>query len=176
MFNRFFVIIAGLISLWWGCESVQAGQATRYSPEASAAKPVITEAYASKELRLGDTWKIYLKASDPGSDMDMIIADISQPGRGGGYSPSYTRIRGGNRRDLSGYIYWNSGQDMQQGLTLTSLVLTVQIKDKAGNISNTMSFPLLFQMARQEPPPPGIFADRELGPIMISILPLVHPD
>lgn len=176
MYKRFFPTIAGLMFLWWGCGSAHAGQAPPRSTEASASKPVITEAYASKELRLGDTWKIYLKASDPSSDMELIMADIYQPGRGGGYPASYTRIRDGNKHDLSGYIYWNSAQDMQEGLMFSSLVLNVQIKDKAGNISDAMSFPLHFRMTRQEPPPPGIFADRELGPVMIRILPLVHPD
>ncbi len=176
MYKRIFSVVAALMLLSWGCESIQAAEPAPQPADGSAPKPVITEAFASKEMRLGDVWKIYLKASDPGSDMDMIIADIYQPGRGGGYPSSYIRIRDGNRRDLSGYIYWNSGEDMQQGLMFTSLVLTVQIKDKAGNISAPMTFSLHFQKKGQEPPPPGVFADRELGPVMVRILPMARPD
>jgi hypothetical protein len=162
--------------LWWGCEFVQAGEGPLQSAEPSTAKPAITEAYASKNLRLGDTWRIYLKASDSSSDMDTIIATMFQPGRGGGYPSSYIHIRGGNKRDLSGYIYWSSGEEGQQSLTFTSLTLTVQIKDKAGNISAPVTFPLHFQMTRQEPPPPGIFANNELGPVTVRILPMARPD
>jgi hypothetical protein len=176
MYKRYFLIIAGVMFLLWGCESAQGGQGVFQPAESSTSKPVITEAYASKGLRFGDTWKIYLKGSDSSSDMDTIIATMFQPGRGGGYPPSYIRIRDGNKRDLSGYIYWNSGEDMQQGLMFTSLTLTVQIKDKAGNISTPVTFPLHFQMTRQELPPPGIFANNELGPVMVRILPLARPD
>ncbi len=175
MSNRFLAILTFLMLLSWGSKSIQAGQASSPTTDVPASKPVITEAFASKELRPGDTWKIYLKASDSSSDMKMIIADIHQPGRGG-YPPSYIPIRDKNKRDLSGYIYWNSGLDMQQGLTFTSLTLTVQIKDKAGNLSNMISFPLHFRMTGQQAPPSGVFTDNELGPVMTRILPLVHPD
>ena len=42
--------------------------------------PVIFQSFASKELRAGDVWKVYLKASDPEGKMKYIFATVSQPG------------------------------------------------------------------------------------------------
>jgi hypothetical protein len=51
-----------------------------------------------------------------------------------------------------------------------NLVLTVQIQDQAGNFSEPLSFSLSFNpRAHQEEAPPGLFQDKELGPIMIPL-------
>ncbi len=145
------------------------------NPQAAAARPVITQAYASPIMRTGDTWQMYLNASDPNGDMRFIVATVDQPGRGGGgYPPSFTRIRKGeNHQRLSGYIYLNTVINIQQGLDFTNIVITVQIKDRNGNMSNPVSFPLHFQpTAAQQPPPSGTFEDHDLGPVMIQIQPL----
>ncbi len=152
--------------------SVQAQNTPQYAA-GSASKPVITQAYAATQMRPGDTWKVYINASDPNSDLKYVVATIHQPGRGGGYPPSYTRVKGGNVHDLSGYVYLNTVINIQQGLNFTNITLTVQVKDKAGNFSNPVSFPLHFQMsARQEPPASGVFQEKDLGPVMIQISPL----
>lgn len=133
--------------------------------------PVITEHFAAKELRPGDTWKIYLKASDPDGDMKYIVAMVDQKGIGA-YSASHTRIPAGNEKELSGYVYLNT----MSGAGYTSLVfydlsLTIQIQDKAGHYSQPVVFSLTFQprTAVQESPPPGVFQDQDLGPILISL-------
>src|SRR3972149_4501818 len=64
--------------------------------------PAIVQSFASKELRPGDVWKVYLKASDPEGKMKYIFATISQPGVGV-YSVSITRIKEENQKELSGY-------------------------------------------------------------------------
>ena len=66
--------------------------------------PVITETYASKQMNPGDTWKVYLKASDPDGDMESIVATVQMVGSGT-HPVSFTRIRDGNRRELSGYVF-----------------------------------------------------------------------
>ncbi len=60
-----------------------------------------------------------------------------------------------------------------QGFAFTNLVLTVQIRDKAGNVSEPVSFPLQLQAnARQQSPPPGgVFQEKNLGPVAIRIEP-----
>ncbi len=169
MFKKLIPLLV-LVFLAVCCASVQAQSTPQYT--ANTAKPVITQAYASPEMRVGDTWKIYLNAVDPNSDMKYIVAPIDQPGRGG-YEASWTRIKGGGGHELSGYIYFNTVSNVQQGLNFTNITLTVQVKDKAGNMSNPVSFPLLFTYtARQEPPAPGVFQDKDLGPVMIQIRPL----
>jgi hypothetical protein len=135
--------------------------------EKKMATPVITQSFASQFLGEGDTWKVYLNASDPDGDMKYIICTIDQPGIG--TSPvSFTRIKEENRRELSGYIYWNTGG--VYGLNLSSITLTVQIQDRSGNFSDSVSFPLQFQPGvRQEAPPKDTFQEIELGPIMITL-------
>ncbi len=138
---------------------------------AKSSPPVITEAYAAKEMRLGDIWRVYLKASAPEGPMHYIVATIDQPGRGSGYPPSFIRIKREQRQGLSGFIYLKTG--VQQGLEFTNITLSVQIRDRNGNMSNPAVFPLHFRMkAVQEPPPPGVFKEEELGPVMIRIRPL----
>jgi len=66
--------------------------------------PVITETYASQQIDPGDTWKVYLKVSDPGGDMESIVAIVHMVGSGT-HPVIFTRIQDGNRRELSGYVF-----------------------------------------------------------------------
>jgi hypothetical protein len=135
--------------------------------------PVITDSFASPTMRPGGTWRVYLKAFDPGGDMKYIFAVVSQPGRGE-YPISLTRIRAENAKELDGYLYLNtltpSGYEF---LNFANLTLTVQIKDKAGHFSKPVDFPLYFdpRVSVQESPPPGVFKDQSLGPIMVTLRP-----
>ena len=127
--------------------------------------PVISESFASSSLGLGDTWKVYLNASDMDGDMKYIVCTIYQPGIGP--SPvSFTGIKRENRQQFSGYIYLNTG-----GIgwaNFPNLTLTVQIQDRAGHFSKSVSFSLLFQQGvKQEDPPLNTFREIDLGPIMI---------
>jgi len=54
--------------------------------------PVITQSFASTSLGAGDTWKVYLNASDPDGDMKYIVCTIDQPGIGI-YPVSFTRVK-----------------------------------------------------------------------------------
>ncbi len=56
MNNKKMILFVVMASLLWG-------------GIAQAASPVITSHFASSDLRPGDTWKIYLKASDSEGDM-----------------------------------------------------------------------------------------------------------
>ena len=117
--------------------------------------PVIITAFASTELRQGETWKVFLQAQDPDGDMNRIVCTLEQPGVG--VQPaSFIKIREDRRRNLSGYIFLNTGS--VSGFQFTSCRLTIQIQDKKGNTSNSVSFPLtLNPRAVQQSPPPGVF-------------------
>ncbi len=98
--------------------------------------------------------------------MKNIVCTIYQPGRGE-YPVSITRIFPWASQ-LNGYIYL--GTSAFTHLNFTSLTLTVQIQDAAGQYSKPVQFPLSFNdLYQQEPPPPGIFKDHDLGPIMINV-------
>jgi hypothetical protein len=131
--------------------------------------PMIVQSFASKELRAGDVWKIYLKASDPEGKMRYIFATISQPGVGV-YPVSITRIKGENRKELSGYIYLNTAPITTTSFFNLTLTLAVNIEGKGGVFSQPVFFPVSFSpQPSQEAPPDGVFREQNLGPIMIDL-------
>ena len=148
------------------------GCATLESPKGSVkATPVITQAFASEEVRIGDTWKIYLKASDPNGEMIKIYAIVDQPGQT--YPVSITRVGKENGKEFSGYLYLSTAppSTIFEG---TSITLTVQIQDRSGNFSRPAVFPLTMKgLATQEAPPQGVFEERDLGPVMVTVKGLI---
>jgi hypothetical protein len=131
-------------------------------------EPVISQSFAVQELVSGETWKIYLKASSPAADLKYIYAVVEQKG-GMNYPLSLTRIREKNKREISGYVYLNTFSD-EGGRNWYTLHLTLQIQDEKGRFSNPVTFPLTFKWrAEKMDPPAGVFAENELGPIMIRL-------
>ena len=131
--------------------------------------PVILQSFASRELRAGDVWKVYLKASDPEGKMRYIFASISQPGIGI-YPVSITRIKGENQKELSGYLYLNTAPAVPTQFFNLTLTLAINIQGKGGVFSQPVFFPLSFSpQPSQEAPPDGVFREQNLGPIMIDL-------
>jgi len=133
------------------------------------AVPMITQSFAAKQIRSGDTWKIYLNASDPEGKMKNIFAVVEQPGLGP-YSLSIIRIKKENQKELSGYIYLSTSTPVSR-LIFTTLTLTVWIQDRSGNFSKPAVFPSSIEgrAGPQESPPPGLFNEQQLGPVMITL-------
>ena len=133
--------------------------------------PTITESFASREMRPGDTWKVYLKVSDPGGDMDYILGTVFQVGKKV-YPVSFIKVRGENGKEINGYIYLNTLVPEYEFLNFSSLNLTVQVRDKAGHFSQSVEFPLyFFPRAVQDSPSAGVFRDQTLGPVMTTLKP-----
>jgi len=136
------------------------------------AAPVITEAFASKQVSSGDTWRVYINASDVDGDMDQIYCSIDQAGVEPRYPTTYTKIRQDQQKNLSGYLNLDTS-----GLYRSiDIYLTLSIRDKAGHFGAPATFPLnIIQPSgrqkeiRQEDPPPGIFQNKDLGRIMIVL-------
>ncbi len=136
----------------------------------SSTGPAITQSFASKEIRPGDTWKIYINASDPTGKMKYIYAEVQQAGRGV-YPVSMTRIKPENRKEFSGYLYLNTF-NAAKAMVFVSVRLVVHLGDGAGNFSEPKIFPLEFYpRAVQASPPAGVFEEKNLGPIMIQLRP-----
>ncbi len=135
--------------------------------------PVITHWFASEELHHGDIWKIYLEANDPDGDMREFVCIFDQVGYGS-YSPNYLIIKKRYREGLRGYLnFFSSAGGGYQLPEWTILKLTVFIRDKGGNASNRVVFPLvLSQGAKQGPPPPpfDIGGLEKLGTIMVQLV------
>ncbi len=139
------------------------------------AAPQITQSFASQEMKLGDSWKIYLNAVDPDGDMKTIFCNLRQTGVGG-YPVSLIKIPEDQNKDLSGFIFLNT-LGANREVESQSFTLTVQVEDKAGHTSEPSSFPLNFSsVAQQQSPPPNVFQDRSIGPILITLKPLARGD
>ncbi len=148
------------------------GCATLESPKGVVkATPVITQSFASSEIRVGENWKIYLNASDPNGEMIRIYATVEQPGQ---INPlSITKVSKENGKEFSGYLYLSTAPPANI-LDGTSVTLTIQIQDRSGNFSQPAVFPLLIKSrATPEAPPQGVFKEQDLGPIMITLKSLI---
>jgi hypothetical protein len=129
--------------------------------------PAIIRYFASKEVRPGETWKIYLHARDRQGDMNRIVCLLEEPGAGP-HPVVFIKIREDQRENLSGYIFLNTAT--AYGSPFAGCRLTVQIQDKKGSVSNPVSIPLILNpRASQEDPPLGIFQERELGPVQVPV-------
>jgi hypothetical protein len=136
--------------------------------------PVISQSFASPKIRVGQTWKVYLTASESDGEMKNIVSVIDQPGVGT-YPVSITRIKKEDRRELSGYVYLNT--PVGAGFDFVNLTLHVQIEDRAGHYSKPVSFPLNFSTRdQQEPPPQGLFKEKDLGPILTQLRTIMGGD
>jgi len=135
--------------------------------------PIIGQSFASNQLRPGDQWKIYVLASDPDGDMETLTAVVDQPGMGS-YPVSLTKIKGENGKELSGYVYLNTtGQYGHAFMENQELTVSIQIKDKAGHTSQPVNLSVLLVSGHtQKSPPPGVFKEKELGPIMVFLRPV----
>lgn len=157
-----------ILMVFMGCAALQP-LAVREEKYGKAA-PVIQQAFASKTMRNGDTWKVYLKASDADGDMKGFVSYLEKGGRAGDQSATYTRIKEDNRKELSGFLYWYPGSNLGYS---SEVVMTIQIQDMAGHLSNPVSLPLyMHPSGKQEPPPNEVFQENNLGPIMIPVKPI----
>jgi hypothetical protein len=157
--------VAFVLSLGWTIFDPGAAQTSVNEK----AVPVIVKSFASRELRAGDVWKVYLKASDPDGKMRYIFATITQPGVGV-YPVSITRIKGENQKEFSGYIYLNTAPAQPTNFFDLTLTLTVNIQGTGGVFSQPVVFPLSFSARPdREAPPDGVFTEQNLGPIMIDL-------
>jgi len=132
--------------------------------------PVITESFASKQVSAGEDLRVYINASDPDGDMSDFLYHIEQAGvELYKYPIGFTKIKKDNQKDLSGYLYLSTS-DVDSPINPT---LILWVRDKAGHVSAPVKFRLQVVVPSQkqglipqETPPPGIFQDKNLGPIM----------
>ena len=167
------VFIGGLLAL-----SVRMGYCKSLSEwliKPGGSPPVITHWFASEELHHGDTWRIYVAANDSDGDMRQFVGVLDQVGYGT-YSSSYERIRKRNREELRGYLVFYSSAGM--GLRLsewTRLKLTLFIRDKGGNTSNKVVFPLVLSLGAKQGPPPAPFDRGLLVKLGVMWFDLIEP-
>ncbi len=130
--------------------------------------PVITQSFASNEVRPGQNWNVYLNVSDPQGNIRNILFVVDQPGVGE-YPVSITRVRTENSKELSGYFsLGTSAPDFSA--EFVKLALTVYVQDESGKFSQPVVFPLFItERATGEMPPKGVFKDQAIGRIMVQL-------
>ncbi len=139
--------------------------------EPRGSPPVITRSFASEELSHNEAWKIYLEANDPDGDMRKIVA-VSSRGRRGS-RVKYVGIKKGDGAKLFGYLdfmIW-SGMGTERN-EWGELTLTLFIRDKGGNTSNRVVFPLALSPGVKQGPPPSPFETaqlRKLGSTWVNL-------
>ena len=137
--------------------------------------PVITGSYASDKLSHGDIWRIYVQANDPDGDMLRFVCVFDQVGYGP-YSSAYVPIKKSNRTELMGYLYFHSSAGA--GLRMpewSQLRLTVYVRDKGGNNSNKVAFPLVLSRGARQKSPPAPFDSAPLERLGAIPVRLVDP-
>lgn len=114
--------------------------------------PVITNSFASREVAQTQFWRIYLEAQDPDRDMQKIVCFIQQPGSGP--SSRSLSIRKGEEASLFGILACYFSPPRSGVSEWTELTLTIFIRDRGGNVSNKVTFPVAISpRAGQEAPP-----------------------
>jgi len=133
-------------------------------PESTgSAAPVIDQYFASPNLYLGQTWKIYVKAHDPDGDMAEAKFRIQQPGA------MYDNLLGDVKlpqsmwKEFNGYFYMHQTLSGTRGGAF-DLVLTLEIVDRGGRSSGLVEFPLSIGRKPPAAPPEG-FNETALFPV-----------
>ena len=164
-FLLFYLVLVGCAGVPATSEQPASAGNSPPAPLPPPSLPVITHSFASPKLRPGETWRVYIKASDPYGEMEYIVSTIDQPGVGE-YPISRSRVDSENSHELNGYIYLATSTF--QRLNWVGLTLTIKIQETAGRYSKPVEFRLSFNdLYQQDPPPPGIFKDEDLGAILI---------
>ena len=162
------IILAALVGgLIWGCAGSRQRSADTEAEKGQA--PVIVDSYAADVIRWGTTWRVYLRAEDADGDVKDIAAVMYQAGVGF-YPTSVTRIKGDNRRGISGYLFLRF--PAQRSLLWDQFNLKVLVRDEQGNKSEPANFPLKIDEAPPQEIPEEwqMAAKNRLGAIMIDVV------
>jgi hypothetical protein len=126
--------------------------------------PVLEKVWVSPEVNHGDMLKVYIKAKDADADLRWIMVSGGR-GKGAIYG-SVIRLRKEDRKDLNGYVFWDTGQAAMRSVSGT---VEITIEDWKGNESETMSLPVkIVASGAKSQSAPAEFKDKALGPIMID--------
>ncbi len=124
-----------LLSPSWGQEPL--------NPKTKA--PIITNSFAAEKGNYGYIWRIYIEAEDSDGDMVEIVSVVDKMGYGP-YAPNRIPLKPQYRKNLRGYIQWNTFSSITFSLReWTQINLKVSILDRAGNASNVVVFQFTFE-------------------------------
>jgi hypothetical protein len=153
--NRLIEILALLLALTFLGPSQGWAQLSPYAgggqPKPGTHAPIITHTFAVEKGYYGYIWKIYIEAEDPDGDMLRIAAVVDQPGYGH-YPTDWIYLKPQYQKHFKGYVQWNTFSSKASFLReWTEITLKVSIIDKAGNESNEVVFPFMFEYGIKSP-------------------------
>ena len=120
-------------------------------PNPEIKRPIITHAFAVDKGYYGYIWKIYIEAEDPEGEMLKIASVVDQPGAGR-YPTDWIYLKPQYQKRFRGYLQWNTFSSRAAGLNeWTQITLRVSVIDKAGNESNEVVFPFIFESGIGDP-------------------------
>lgn len=106
--------------------------------ESVGSPPVITDSFAATEVSHGDSWKVYVKASDPDGDMRYLAYSIRVSGQDG--HTNRVGVRKGDRAELLGYLNISFPPAQDAWGEWANLTLTLYVQDSQRNTSEKVSF------------------------------------
>lgn len=164
--TRKYLLVALFVALLAGYAASQ--KVAEAAGDEKGKAPVIHDKFAAEVIRPGDSWRVYLKAKDADGDMRTIIAQLWQAGVGI-YSTDFTPVKEADTQEFAGYLFLRTPPDTT--LVSDQLKLTLSVRDRQGNRSEPVEFPLRFDLrVKQEVPEEWKnAANHKLGAIMIDI-------
>ena len=127
--------------------------------------PVLEKIWAPKQVNAGEVLKVYVKGKAGESDIRWVIVGGVR-GTGEPTASTPIRLEKAMRKDLNGYVYWDTRGAAMKNVKGTFFV---QLEDWKGNESSQMSVPveLVAKGAKKEKPPED-FKDVAIGPVMAT--------
>ncbi len=135
----------------------------REGPVGEKHTPVIEAVAAQKEIRDGNLWKIYIRATDPDGDLDRIQITFEQ--FGGTYMPDLI-MQDKKSKTLNGALLVWAALNGGGGSGTIYATAEIRVEDRAGNLSEPQF--LKFEVQTFGPPdtfapPAGFDAATHLG-------------
>jgi hypothetical protein len=140
------LLVLTLSSLLWNCTNLKMRDYDQIF-EDRGQPPVIVDYYATELIRPGSSWRVFLHARDKDGDMEYIAFMLYQAGFGY-YSSDYTWLEGSDRGEFAGYVTLRTPAEWS--LTSEKFTLTVLVRDRQRNRSESVKLPLGFGYVQPE--------------------------
>ena len=157
------IIITGIAVLTLNCMSLEEREAIYGSNS-----PIIEATFAKDKIVSGDTWKIYINASDEDGDMKAFACTIYQDGIYA-HPLDKVKIKEDQKKKLSGYLCLAT--DAFQNLWGVNVELHLNIIDCAGHWSEAKIIKMkLGSRKSKKEADKNVFKEMPLGNIFIKLV------
>lgn len=163
--------LVAIVAMVSGCVALDQRGIQELERAYGANPPKIEASFASRIVAAGDTWRVYIRGSDP--DGDLRFLNVSLWMATAVMTPIRLEVSPEHSRAISGYITLDTNRFSGGFLRLTpgEIRLYVALEDRAGHRSDlSVHDTSLILGAKQERPAPGAFEERYLGSVPLEFL------